>query len=116
MNDKIADILSVLQKIKTAFEESHGSADITKIRREAIKSVANEQLTRNRFVDFDSAKKSIHDACVRRLKPAISKVAQFDQVITMWLCSDSCDLKTIILKNASTQFNARKIEQFFASC
>ena len=41
MNDKIADILSVLQKIKTAFEESHGSADITKIRREAIKSVAN---------------------------------------------------------------------------
>lgn len=116
MNDKIGDILSVLQKIKTAFEVSNSKADIAQIRREAIKSVANEQLTKNRFSDFDSAKKSIHDACVRRLKPDISTVVQFDQLITMWLCSDSIDLKTIILKNASTQFNVSKIEHFFASC
>ncbi len=116
MNDKIGDILSVLQEIKTAFEESNSKANIAQIRREAIKSVADKHLAKGRFSDFDSAKKSIHDACVRRLMPDISTAVQLDQLITMWLCNDSCDLKTIILKNASTQFNVRKIEHFFASC
>ncbi|GEM_PF-2119754 len=113
MNDKIVDILAVLQIINNDFKKSNGEIDTTQIRQEAVKKVANKFLEERRFINYDSARKSIHDACVRRLFPDIRNVRQFDKVVSLWLRGNSKELKDILLRHCSTEYYVDKVELFF---
>ncbi len=114
MRDKIGDVLFVLKEIFNEVKGSIGNIKATEIRRRAVKSVARTELAKNyRFKDFDSAKKSIHDACVRRLRPNISKVSEFDQLIELWINQNSSQLQNILIKHATNNVQRNLISDFF---
>lgn len=114
MSDKIGDVLSVLKEIFNEIEGSTGNIKATEIRRRAVKNVARTELAKNnRFKDFDSAKKSIHDACVRRLRPNISMVSDFDQLIELWINQDSSKLQDVLIKQTTNNVQRHMISDFF---
>ena len=113
MNDKIIDILFVLNKIFNEINGSNENIKVNEVRLGAVKNIAKTELENNRFKDFRSAKNSIHDACVRRLRPNISKVTEFDQLIELWINQNSSQLQDILIKHATNDIQRHMISDFF---
>ena len=112
MRDKIDDVLFVLKEIFNEIKGSIGNIKATEIRRKAVKSVARTELAKkSRFKDFDSAKKSIHDACVRRLR--IDRVGEFDELIELCINQNSSQLQDILIKHATNKVQRSMISDFF---
>ena len=112
MRDKIDDVLLVLKEIFNEVEGSIGNIKATEIRRRVVNSVARTELAKNdRFKDFDSAKKSIHDACVRRLR--IHTVSKFDKLIELWINQNSSQLQDILIGLATNKVQKNMILDFF---
>jgi hypothetical protein len=64
------------------------------IRRQAVQTVAARELA-GRFANHDSAEKSIHDACARRLNLPVSK---FDELVRSWLSGNPRGLQLVLAK------------------
>jgi hypothetical protein len=63
--DSVIDVINVLTIMK---RESLNYRSITELRQNAVKEVANTEITTGRRSYFESAKKTIHQACTRRLQ------------------------------------------------
>lgn len=100
----VEDVFDVVREIHHSSSGERLGQKMVKLRRKAIRSVANRELERHRFANFDSAYKSIHDACSRRLKPSVRIISEFDIAVEQWLSGNPEPLKTILLpKTENTQ-------------
>jgi HNH endonuclease len=93
MRPLIEDVLDVLQEILTAYSAIGSGRSLPTIRQQAVQTVAARELAGHRFKNRDSAEKSIHDACARRLNLRVSK---FDALVSDWLSGHPEDLQSLL--------------------
>jgi hypothetical protein len=60
-----------------------------------VQKVARTELAKGRFKNWDSAEKSIHDACTRRLNLT---VGGFDALVKSWLSGEPEDLQALLIR------------------
>ena len=99
-NDKISDMVVILKLIKYKFGTTNNHCNIAKLRREAIKEFADSEFREGRYKNENSAVKTLHDACARRLKPDIIGILNFDCLVERWLHQNSVILKEILLRHS----------------
>ena len=76
---QIMDVLSVSGLIRIQYQKYDS---IRTLRINSVRSLAKTELENGRFDSSDSAEKTIHDACTRRLNMNIS---EFDNLVELWL-------------------------------
>lgn len=113
VKDKVADIVAVLKIMRKEFNRQSGYKDTTELRKEAVQEFAGTQLRAKRFKNQDSANKTIHDACARRLKPDVDSIRAFDKFADEWLRRNSSKLKGILLKHSEFQSQRAMVNDFF---
>jgi len=112
-NDKVTDVMDVLKNIRKEYNKSKYSPNITELRKYAVRCVAESQLQLKRYKNDNSAQKTIHDACARRLKPEVLNIADFDILIDHWLRKGSLQLKDILLINSESCHKRIQVSLFF---
>lgn len=108
--DKISDVLAVLTVIRNAFRRTRNYRNITEFRKEAVMEVAETELHARRFLNQDSALKSIHDACSRRLEGSIK---DFDNLADKWLRQNSRGLPDVLLRHSEGSSQRSAVIAFF---
>lgn len=101
----IEDVLDVIQEIQRMSSLGEMEEPST-LRKKSIRTVADREL-RHRFSNRDSANKSIHDACSRRLNLSIG---EFDRAVEEWLSGNPEHLNTILLPQAENKRQRNEIE------
>jgi hypothetical protein len=113
MNDKVINVMAVLTVIRNEFEKTPNCRYSTELRKEAVNDVAETELIAKRYKNQDSALKTIHDACARRLKPDIGNIRDFDGLTEQWLRQNSMQLKDILLKHSKSHSQSVEVTKFF---
>lgn len=90
----IEDVLHVLREILTAWSARGSGRSISDLRLQAIRKLAIRELAGHRFKNYDSAERSIHDACTRRLGLS---APEFDARVHRWLSGDSSELLSLLM-------------------
>jgi len=108
--DMVSDVIAVLTVMRKEFERTSNNCDFTELRRKTVKDVAETEFNKGRYEHEDSAKKTIHDACARRLKHSI---ADFDRLTEQWLCNNSMQLKDILLEHSKSRSQCAEVTSFF---
>jgi len=114
-NDKVTDVMAVLKTIKAVFKGRNNYLNTTELRRDAVRSVAESELRASpeRYNGEDSARKCIHDACARRLKPDVANIAVFDALLDKWLRQGSMQLRDILLRHSESRSQRVQVSQWF---
>lgn len=112
-DDKVEDVMAVLTLIRNAYRDNPKLHTITALRGNAVKNIAKTELQSKRFKDYNSAHKSIHDACGRRLKPDVIGIAAFDKLVASWLRQNSMGLKEILSTQANGDSQRAAVNTFF---
>ena len=112
-NDKVSDVMVVLTVMRNKFKITPNCRYFTELRREAVKDVAETELSAKRYKNQDSARKTIHDACARRLKPDIGNIRDFDELTELWLRQNSMQLKDILLRHSKSPSQCAEVTKFF---
>ena len=111
--DKISDVMAVLSVMKQVHQRSIHYKNIPELRTEAINIIAERELSANRYKDLNSAMKTIHDACARRLKPDIENINAFDKLVEAWLKQKSVAVKDILFNHSNSHIQKERIRKFF---
>lgn len=111
--DKVSDIMAVLTIIRRKFKTTTNFCDITELRKEAVRVVAETEYNKGRYENEDSAQKTIHAACARDLKPDRSNIRYFDGLTERWLHKNSMQLKDILLKHSKSPSQRDEVTSFF---
>jgi len=104
--------MAVLTVMRKVFERTSNYCDFAELRRKAVKDIAETEFNKGRYEHEDSAKKTIHDACARRLKP-VGNIRDFDRLTEQWLCKNSMKLKDILLKHSKSPSQRDEVTSFF---
>lgn len=112
--DKVSDVISVLAVMKEEFTRAPGYCSITELRKNAVREIAERELQARRYKNQDSASKTIHDACARRLGPDVTNIRTFDELANQWLRKKSVELKNILLKHSESRPQRAIVLVFFA--
>lgn len=115
-NDKVSDVLSILAIMRNEFNSRSSHYNCKELRKKIVKGLAKAEDERRpikRFRNFDSAQKSIHDACARRLKPEVDNIKDFDSLVDQWLRQDSMRLKDILVKHSESRSQRSMVADFF---
>jgi hypothetical protein len=113
MGDQFVDIVMIAMEARRLRSESPSFAPVDELRQSAIRAFAETEYQRGRFKTLDSALKTLHDACVRRLSPEVSSVAEFDELLGEWLSGRSDRLAKVLVQHARTQAHRELIRAFF---
>jgi pyridoxine 5'-phosphate synthase PdxJ len=111
--DKVTDVLAVLTAIRNGFKSELYGRDCTELRKSAVMKVAESELWTGRYKNMDSAFKTIHDACARRLKPDVANIAHFDRLTDQWLFRNSTELERIIRDHSESIAQRVDVTGFF---
>jgi hypothetical protein len=115
-DDKVTDVLAILAVMKNNYHAaSNDHPSTTSLRIDAVKGIALSELNLKRFKDINSAEKTIHDACARRLQPDIRDIAVFDKLAGQWLLDNSMILRDVLLIHAKSDSQHSDINSFFNS-
>jgi len=112
-NDKVSDVVAILEIMRNEFKSRTSHYNITELRKEVVKGLAETELRQKRYKNKDSAEKSIHDACARRLKPDVDNIKDFDRLVDQWLRQNSMRLKDILVKHAESRSQRSMVTDFF---
>jgi hypothetical protein len=112
-DDKVADVLAVLTVIRDGFKSGLYGRDSTELRKSAVMKVGESELKARRYKNMDSAFKTIHDACARRLKPDVTSIAHFDTLVDQWLFRNSTELERIIIGHSKSIAQRAEVTRFF---
>lgn len=104
MSAKMEQIVEVLEKVRENFRSGGEHASITQLRINAVHSIAAY-----RSIDY----RSVLDKPIRKLRPDVETVNDFDRLIEAWLTSNSDELKLIVLRHANEKSDKVLIEQVF---
>jgi hypothetical protein len=111
--DKVTDVIAVLGTIKQEFKGRSNFRNTTELRKEAVRLVAESELRARRYKNENSAQKTIHDACARRLRPQVGNIEDFDSLVDQWLRQDSMRLKAILLRHAESRSQRTQVDLWF---
>lgn len=111
MRPLIEDVLDVLGEILTVYSASGSGCSVSDVRLEAVRKVATRELAGHRFKNRDSAERSIHDACTRRLK--LSAPA-FDARVNRWLSGDPGELHSLLRSVGGYAKNRSAVESLLS--
>jgi hypothetical protein len=93
MRPRIEDVLDVLREIRSVDSEGRSGRSVKNVRLQAVQKVAKAELAKGRFKNWDSAEKSIHDACTRRLNLSAE---EFDALVKRWLSGQPEGLQSLL--------------------
>lgn len=111
--NKVTDVMAVLETIRDEFNKSKNYRNTTELRKEAVGLMAELELRARRYKNADSAQKTIHDACARRLRPQVANIRDFDNIVDQWLRKSSMQLKDILLGHAESRLQRSEVDQWF---
>ena len=111
--DKVSDVLAVLAIMNKEIKKASHYRDIKEFRMEAVQEIAEIELRANRYKNRDSALKTIHDACARRLRPDVQNIAVFDRLADQCLRRNSTILKDILLRHSDSYSQKAAVNEFF---
>lgn len=109
----MSNVEAVLKVMRSEFKRASNYCNSTELRKEAVKEVAEAELRAKRYKNQDSALKTIHDACARRLKPDVGNISHFDRLADQWLRQNSMRLKEILLKHSESRSQRAAVTDFF---
>ncbi len=113
-NDKVSDVIKVLSAMRREYNKTSRYRNTSVLRMEAVRYVAETELLKKRYKNQDSALKTIHDACARRLKPEIRDIKDFDRFANQWIRhGDSINLKDILLGHSNSRSQRALVVDFF---
>ena len=112
-NDKVSDVVAVLAAVRDEFRKRSSYINSTELRKDAVKALAENELRARRYKNQDSALKTIHDACARRLKPEVDNIRDFDMLVDQWLRRKAVRLKEILLKHSENRSQRAMVANFF---
>lgn len=112
--DKISDVLTVLDAMRKILNGAVIFRDTTELRKEAVKDVAETEFRAGRYKNQESALKTIHDACARRLRPDLGKIVVFDRFADDWLHQNSLGMRDILLKHSKNYYQKAMVNDFFS--
>lgn len=115
MADKLVDIVMVAMEAKAQRKKARAFVPTDELRRDAVRAYAEREHRSQRFKSMDSAEKSIHDACSRRLKPDVSSIDDFDRLLEGWLKKGSRSLAQVLYRHAKTHQQRELVRAFFDS-
>ncbi len=108
--DKVSDALAVLTVMRNEFRRTRNYRNTTELRREAVIEVAETELSARRFLNQDSASKSIHDACARRMEGSIKDL---DNLADKWLRQNSMGMQGVLLRHSEGSSQRSAVITFF---
>jgi len=108
--DKIRDVIAVLKVLRDRSRQTRQYRNTSDLRIDAVNEVAGGELLNRRFLNEDSARKSIHDTCARRLT---GNIRMFDSLVDKWLRQNSTDLRDVLLKSAEGSLQRTAVIRFF---
>jgi hypothetical protein len=111
--DMVTDVVAVLKTIRDEFSKSKNYRNTTELRKEAVRLIAELELRARRYKNTDSAQKTIHDACARRLRPQVANIGDFDNLVDQWLRKNSMQLKDVLLGHAESRLQRSEVDQWF---
>jgi len=112
-NDKVRDVVAVLEVMRNEFRKTSEYCSSTELRKGAVKEIAEAELQERRYKNQDSAFKTIHDACARRLRPQLSNIRDFDRLADHWLRQNSMKLKDVLLSHSESPSQRATVTEFF---
>jgi hypothetical protein len=112
MGDQFLDIVMVLLEARLEQQRSAAFVAPSELRKNAVRTFAEKEHQRGRFKNLDSAEKSIHDACVRRLNPDVKTIAEFDRLLADWLAGTPRRFRDILSRHARTEQHHSLITAF----
>lgn len=110
-NYKVSDVIAVLTIIRNEQKKKSYCCNTAELRKDAIKQFAETELQKKRYLNLQSAERTIHDACTRRLK---LNTASFDELTNEWLSNNSMKLKDLLVVQATNNYQRAEVENFFA--
>lgn len=110
-NNRVSDVIGVLEFIRDE-QKKYYYHNIAELRKDAIKQFAEAEFQTKRYLNLQSAERTIHDACTRRLK---LNTSGFDELADEWRRNNSMKLKDILLRQATNIYQRIEVENFFAS-
>jgi hypothetical protein len=113
MGDQCVDIVMIAMEARRLRSESLSFVSVDKLRQSAIRGFGETEYQRGRFKTLDSAIKTLHDACVRRLSPEVGSVGEFDGFLGEWLSGKSNRLAMVLVRHARTEAHRELIRTFF---
>ena len=111
--DKVTDVIAVLKTIKGEFETRYNYRNTTELRKEAVRLIAESELRARRYKNTNSAQKTIHDACARRLRPQVGNIEDSDNLVNQWLRQHSMRLRDILLGHSESRLQRTEVDQWF---
>jgi len=106
MSAQIEQIIEVMDGINAYRKGSVSPYSIEKARRKAVKDVANNRNIRSQ---------SVLDKLIRKLRPHISSVKEFDSLLIAYLAEGSAELREVLLKHIVDLCDRKRIFQAFSS-
>jgi hypothetical protein len=104
MSAKTEQIVEVIEEVKDKFRSLSSTQPVRSLRLKAIKSIA-----KRRGITWQS----VNDKFIRKLRPDISSLPQFDGLLEKWLIDNLDDLKKILLKHARNSKDRQLVENAF---
>lgn len=92
MSAKIEQIVEVIEGVRDAFRVSPSTKNVASYRLQAIKAIA---------VRRNITAQSVNDKFIRKCRPDINTLNEFDMLMQRWLLDGSKDLRLTLLKHAS---------------
>jgi len=111
--DKITDVLAVLAYMKKAIKSASSYREISELRKDAVQEVSATEFNAGRYKNMESASKTIHDACARRLRPDIDNISDFDMIADESLRQNSEKLKIILMPQAKSMEQMKLVNELF---
>ena len=102
-SQKIEDVLEVLERALKEFRQSPHWPGVSSIRELAMAAVAERRRVKP---------ETIRDACVRRLRPQVEFVADFDRLLEDWLRGRSQRIRQVLLARAIDRGDPVRINEF----
>jgi hypothetical protein len=109
---RVEDVLDVLREIRKHFARVGGHRAVEDLRTHGIDIVARQELGKGRFRNHESATKSIHDACTRRLTK-IQHVGELDYAVHEWLAGTSERLRAAVTYEVRSDRELSLVKHFF---
>lgn len=104
MSAKIEQIVEVIEEVKDKCRSLPSTQPVRSLRLKATESIAKRR---------GITHQSVNDKFIRKLRPDISRLQQFDRLLEKWLINDSDELKKILLKHAHKSKDQQLIENAF---
>jgi hypothetical protein len=98
MRSHIEDVLDVLREIRSVDSEGRAGRSVGDVRLQAVQKVAKAEFDKGRYKNWDSAEKTIHEACTRRLQENLSAKG-FDALVKNWLSGQPEGLQSLLKKH-----------------